>query len=235
MTLAYSVVIPAYNAAGTIREAIDSVLGQTVPSREIVVVDDGSTDETAAIISSMPAPITLIRQDNAGPGAATTAGLARITTPFVGTLDADDLWLPSKIARQAACFEADPGLAGVFTLARLFVDGQPPDPDGPGAVRRLWTRTTLLFRSEAAHAVGAVIDLPGRLGEMVDWLARSRDLGQRHAMVEEILALRRIRRGSLSHDRNPDRSRGYLVAVHAALERRQLRATVEETGPASDG
>jgi len=233
VTLDYSVVIPAYNAAGTIRQAIGSVLGQTVGPREIVVVDDGSTDGTASVVSSISAPIALIRQENGGPGAATTAGLACIAAPFVATLDADDLWLPTKIARQAACFEEDHGLAAVFTLARCFRDGQPPDPDGPGAVVRLWTRTTLLFRSEAARDVGAVNDLPGRLGEMVDWLARSRDLGQRHTMVEEVLALRRIRRGSLSHDRGPDRNRGYLVAVHAALERRRAR-DAKETGPTSD-
>jgi glycosyltransferase involved in cell wall biosynthesis len=234
VTLDYSVVIPAYNAAATIRQAIDSVLRQTVGPQGIVVVDDGSTDETATVVSSISGPIVLIRQDNGGPGAATTAGLARIDAPFVATLDADDLWLPTKIARQAICFEKDPELAAVFTLARCFFDGQPPDPEGPGAVVRLWTRTTLLFRSEAARGVGAVIDLPGRLGEIVDWLARSRDLGHRHTMVEEILALRRIRRGSLSYDRDPDRNRGYLVAVHAALERRRLRHG-KGTGPTSDG
>ena len=164
MTLAYSVVIPAYNASGTIREAIDSVLRQTLRPQEIVVVDDGSTDETAAVVESMAERITVVRQDNAGPGAATTAGVRRVSTPFVATLDADDLWLPRKIARQAARFEEDPGLAGVFTLARLFADGEPPDPEGNGAVRRLWTRTTLLFRMEAAREVGDLVDLPGRLG-----------------------------------------------------------------------
>lgn len=232
MTFAYSVVIPAYDAAATIGAAVDSVLRQTVLPREIIVVDDGSADETAAVASAIPGPITVVRRVHAGPGAATTAGLERAATPFVATLDADDLWLPQKIARQAACFDADPGLAGVFTLGRLFLDGHAPDPAGAGAVQRLWTRTTLLFRSEAAREVGAVLDLPGRLGEMVDWLARSRDLGHRHAMVEEILALRRVRRGSLSDGLDRERSRGYLVAVHAALERRRRRGR-EQAGPAS--
>jgi hypothetical protein len=80
----------------------------------------------------------------------------------------------------------------------------------------------LLYRSDAAREVGDFVDLPGQLGEVVDWLARSRDLGQRHAMVEEILALRRIRPGSLSYGRDSDRRRGYLFAVHAALKRRNL-------------
>jgi glycosyltransferase involved in cell wall biosynthesis len=233
VTIVYSVVIPAYNAAATIRQALESVLCQTIPPREIIVVDDGSTDETAAVVAGYAGKVTLVSQDNRGPGAATTAGFGRVATPFIATLDADDLWLPRKIARQAARFEDDPGLAGVFTLARLFVDGEVPNGDGNGAVRRLWTRTTLLFRSDAAREVGDFIDLPGRLGEVIDWLARSRDLGQRHAIVEEVLALRRIRHGSLSYGRDSDRSRGYLAAVHAALERKRRIATKVKIGPAS--
>jgi glycosyltransferase involved in cell wall biosynthesis len=230
MTLAYSVVIPAYNAAATIRQAIESILAQTIPAQAIIVVDDGSSDGTAAIARGLPGPITIVSQDNRGPGAATTAGFARVTTPFVATLDADDLWLPHKIARQAARFAADPGLAGVFALARLFVDGEPATAEGSGTVRRLWTRTTLLFRHEAAREVGDFIDQPGKLGEVIDWLARSRDLGQRHALVEEVLALRRIRPGSLSYGRDSERSRGYLTAIHAALERKKRMAAEAKTG-----
>lgn len=233
MTVAYSVVIPAHNAVRTIEQAVDSVLRQTIPPREIIVVDDGSTDGTAALVAGMAGNITLVRQANEGPGAATTAGFNLVITPFVATLDADDLWLPHKIARQVACLEGDPGLAGVFALARPFVDGAAPNPDGEGAVLRLWTRTTLLFRSEAAREVGDFVDLPGRLGEVIDWLARSRDLGQRHAMVEEILALRRLRRGSLSDCRDTHRTRGYLFAVHAALERKKSGAAKPGTRPES--
>lgn len=232
MTFSYSAVIPAFNAAKTIQQAINSVHSQTIPALEIIVVDDGSTDETASIAAAMAGPIVIIRQENRGPGAATTAGFNRVRTPFVATLDADDVWLPLKAARQAACFEAEPDVAGVFALARLFADGETPAPYGSGPLRRLWTRTTMMFRSDAARAVGDFIDLPGRLGEVIDWLARSRDLGQRHLMIEELLAMRRIRPGSLSYGLNPDRSRGYLVAVYEALERRKRNAKKGKTGPA---
>jgi glycosyltransferase involved in cell wall biosynthesis len=233
VTFEYSVVIPAYNAAATIEQAVASILGQSVLPREIIVVDDGSTDETATRAAGLGGRVTLVRQDNRGPGAATTAGFRRVATPFVATLDADDLWVPEKIARQAARLEGDPGVAGVFALARLFRDGETPDPAGKGVVRRQWTRTTMLYRTRAAREVGDFVDFPGRLGEVVDWLARSRELGQRHEMMEEVLALRRIRPGSLSHGLDRDRSRGYLVAVHAALERRMRRATETQTEPTS--
>ena len=230
MSFAYSVVIPAFNAAATIGQAIGSVRAQSVAPREIIVVDDGSTDGTAALAEGRG--ILVVRRANGGPGAATTEGLRRVASPFVATLDADDLWLPHKTARQAACFAADPGLAGAFALARLFRDGEAPAPGGEGPVRPLWTRTTMLFRTEAARAAGDLVDLPGRLGEFVDWLARGRDLGQRHLMVEEVLALRRIRPGSLSYALDAERGRGYLAAAHAALQRRKGRA---DPGGRKDG
>jgi glycosyltransferase involved in cell wall biosynthesis len=231
--IAYSVVIPAYNAAPTIAETIASVMAQTVPAHDIFVVDDGSTDGTASVVAGLNGPITIINQENQGPGAATTAGFKRVVTPLVATLDADDLWLPMKIARQLATLDDDPGLAGVFSLARLFADGADPDPAGDGAVRRLWTRTTLLFRTAATREVGDLVDLPGRLGEMIDWLARSQELGHRHVMIEEILAMRRVRAGSLSSKLDANRSRGYLLAVHKAFERRKALAAKSKAAPGS--
>lgn len=226
----YSVVIPAYNAADTIGETVGSVLTQTVRAREIIVVDDGSTDATVSVVTAIAGPITVVKQKQTGPGAATTAGFRRVTTPFVATLDADDLWLPEKIARQLAAFQDDPDLAGVFSLARQFLHGQVPDPNGEGAVTRLWTRTTLLFRMDAVREVGDLVDFPGLLGEMVDWLARSRDLGQRHLMLDEILAMRRVRAGSLSSNRDAARNRSYLVAVQRAIERRKAAAARKADG-----
>jgi glycosyltransferase involved in cell wall biosynthesis len=231
VTISYSVVIPAYNAAPYIADAIASVMAQTIPPHEIFVINDGSTDDTESVVAGLKGPIRVINQENQGPGAATTAGFKRVVTPIVATLDADDLWLPTKTARQLAMLDDDPGLAGVFSLARHFADGTEPDPAGDGAVRRLWTRTTLMFRTAAAREIGDLIDLPGQLGELIDWLARSQELGHRHLMIEEILAMRRIRAGSLSSKLDADRSRGYLFAVHKAMERRKALAAKSKTGP----
>lgn len=230
MNASYTGVIPAYNGVATIGQAIRSILAQTVPPEAIIVVDDGSTDETASTAAGIAGPITVIRQANQGPGAATTAGLKAVNTPYFATLDADDIWLPNKVECQFAALRDDPELVAVFSLARMFGDGNEPDPDGDGAVRRLWTRTTMLFRTEAALEVGDLVDLPGRLGELIDWLARSREMGHRHAMVDKILAMRRVRQGSLSSGLDAQRSRGYLVAVNNALERRRKRADIVKAG-----
>jgi hypothetical protein len=95
-----SVVIPAYKAIGTIDAAIDSVLAQTVPPHEIIVVDDGSPDDTAAHVARRHPGVRLVRQANAGCGMARNAGAAVATGDWLAFLDADDAWLPGKLARQ---------------------------------------------------------------------------------------------------------------------------------------
>jgi glycosyltransferase involved in cell wall biosynthesis len=233
MNSAYSAVIPAFNAEATIREAIASILAQSLAPAAIFVIDDGSTDNTAIAAAEMGGPVRVIRKENGGPGSATTLGLRQVVTPFVATLDADDIWLPWKMERQLAALAAENDVAGIFALGRLFRDGERPDPDGNGAIRRLWTRTTMVFRTEAARAIGDLVDLPGYLGELVDWLDRSRNLGHRHVMLEDVLAMRRVRVGSLSDTGSSDRTRGYLHAARRAIERRKQKPASGRT--VSDG
>ena len=230
MSLHYSVVIPAFNAADTIAEAIDSVLSQTISPKEIIVVDDGSTDNTAAIVSVIPGPIHLMRRFNGGPGAATTAGILAVTTPLLATLDSDDLWLPEKIERQMDFLEANSGLTAAFTLAQLFKRGLM----SPNAVRvqRFWSRTTMLIDTAAALSVGAIIDPPGGRGDLVDWLARCREMGFQLGMLEEVLALRRIRPGSLSYGRDRQHDVGFLHVARRAIERKRQQRARSEHGAA---
>lgn len=214
----YGVVIPAFNAAATIVETLRSVLEQTVAAEEILVVDDGSTDDTAELVLAMGGPVRLLRQDNAGPGKATTAGIMALSTPLVATLDSDDLWLPHKMERQLAHLDRSPQSAGVFGHIRNFRDNQPDEPTSaavPG-----WSRSTMLFRRGMLKAIGPIVDPPGMRGEMIDWIARAREAGFRLDMIDEVLALRRIRPGSLSYGRDPARDRGYLEVARLAMKRR---------------
>lgn len=118
-----------------------------------------------------------MQQPNQGPGAATTAGFRRVTTPYIATLDSDDIWLPRKMEVQARLFAEDANLVGVFSLARQFAEQETPDPLAPGPEYRLWTRNTMVVRAAAARQVGAFHDFPGRVADLVDWLGRSRKVG----------------------------------------------------------
>ncbi|WP_432286852.1 glycosyltransferase family A protein [Aminobacter sp. BA135] len=221
--MSYSVVIPAWNAARTIAETLRSVAAQTVPPAEIIVVDDGSTDETEAVTRQSGVPVRYVRQDNSGPGSATTHGFALARAPFIATVDADDLWLGDKIERQFRRLEEAPQLAAVFTQWRTFRHGE--TDDGTGKVAPGWSRTTMLVRREVALAVGPVIDPSGNRGDMVDWLGRAREDGHQLAMIDEVLALRRILPGSMSYGRDPERDRGYLEVARMAMLRRKLKNT----------
>ncbi|RUW60479.1 glycosyltransferase family 2 protein [Mesorhizobium sp. M7A.F.Ca.US.008.03.1.1] len=214
----YGVVIPAFNAADTIGAALNSVLAQTAKAEAIVVVDDGSTDDTAAVIDAMNLPVTVLRQDNAGPGSATTRGIAALSTPLIATLDADDLWLPDKIEQQLAYLGRHPGTAGVFTHWRTFRGDRPDLPEATSGAG--WSRTTMMIRQQVVPSIGPIIDPPGGRGEMIDWIARVREAGLALAMLDNVLALRRIRPGSLSYGRDPARDRGYLQVARLAMQRR---------------
>lgn len=119
-----SVVIPAYNAAWCVRRAVDSVLAQTRPCLETLVVDDGSTDETAAVLSPYGDRIRVIRKSNGGLSSARNAGILEARGTMVAFLDADDWWLPTKIAVQVGLMERRPEIGFSSVAARV------ESPDG---------------------------------------------------------------------------------------------------------
>jgi glycosyltransferase involved in cell wall biosynthesis len=123
-----SVVVPAFNAAQTIQETLDSVSQQTYRALEVIVVDDGSTDETAAIVrrhSGTDPRFRVISKSNGGVASARNEGIRAGKGQFVAFIDADDLWHPTKIAKQLkALLSAGPDIALVYSPFRLIdVDG----------------------------------------------------------------------------------------------------------------
>lgn len=105
-----SVIIPAYNAAGFIRQAVDSVLAQTWLHREIIIVNDGSSDDTLQALGVYENEISIIDKANRGLPAARNSGIAAATGEYVAFLDADDRWLPEKLTRQVEKLSSDPSI-----------------------------------------------------------------------------------------------------------------------------
>ncbi len=103
-----SVVIPTYNRCWILKEAIDSVLAQTYTDYEIIVVNDGSTDDTVNLLKQYDNNIIVIHQENRGVSAARNLGIASAKGGYVAFLDSDDLWLPDKLACQMAFFQLHP-------------------------------------------------------------------------------------------------------------------------------
>jgi len=118
-----SVVIPCFRAMDTIGAALRSVLDQTERELEVIVVDDGSPDDSAARVLEVAAAdprVVLLRQANAGVAAARNTGIARARGALVAFLDADDRWMPDALARHAAAFAADPRLGLSFGRVRFY-------------------------------------------------------------------------------------------------------------------
>jgi len=116
----FSVVIPAYNREHLIRESLQSVLNQTHAPAQIIVVDDGSKDKTVEIARSLGDKITVIEQENAGPGAARNNGIKHATGDYVAFLDSDDLWLPWALACYASAIEQADSPAFLLSTAVEF-------------------------------------------------------------------------------------------------------------------
>ena len=117
-----TVIIPTYNCERYIGETVESVLAQTYPIHEVIVVDDGSTDATERVLASYGSRIRYIRQANAGPPVARNTGLERATGDLIALLDSDDLWTPTKIERQVEYLCRHPDCALVYTDMKTFDD-----------------------------------------------------------------------------------------------------------------
>jgi glycosyltransferase involved in cell wall biosynthesis len=111
MTPAVSVIIPTYNRRAMLLQAIDSVIAQSFTEFELIVIDDGSTDETVEHLTRLAKPIRIKRIEHSGPAAARNRGVALARAPLIAFLDSDDLWSPTKLERQLAFMRANPGCA----------------------------------------------------------------------------------------------------------------------------
>lgn len=126
-----SVVLPVFNAAPYLRQAIDSVLDQNYPNIELIAVDDGSTDGSREILAEYGSRLRVVFQHNLGPAAARNLGVRASTGSFVAFLDADDLWLPGKLAGQVRYMLGHPSTKitfGQFAFWEPGADGTFPQP-----------------------------------------------------------------------------------------------------------
>ncbi len=213
-----AVVIPAHDASRFIEPAIRSALEQTAPPARVIVVDDGSSDDTADVAAAVGAQVTVLRREWQGAGATRNAGIDLVDNEFVAFLDADDLWLPQKLERQLALLDDEPGVDAVFCLLDEFLDGVEPGESGVRAPRSgepAALATCALLRRGTVDRIGPFATV--RVGDWVEWWARARALGVREYVLPEVLARRRI------HGRNNSLARSAGGATFLDIAREHLR------------
>jgi glycosyltransferase involved in cell wall biosynthesis len=207
-----SVVIPAYDAAATVGAAVESVLWQTYDDLELVVVDDGSTDETGAIVAAHPGPIRLVHQENAGVGAARNRGIAEASGDLIAFCDADDLLLPRHLEALVETFDRGGGglatanhywlLPGGLDRTRVRYKGRFPRPDEQrrAILEQNFVSTLALFPRALVDEIGP-FDSRLRHAEDWDFWLRAILAGSRVALQPRPLALYRWGDTGLSSDR----------------------------------
>ncbi|GAB4438342.1 MAG: glycosyltransferase family A protein [Anaerolineae bacterium] len=222
-----SAVIVARNSERFLRDALQSITQQSRPPAEIIVVDGQSTDGTATIARSFPG-VRYILQPNLGIANARNLAIAAAAGQFIAFLDADDIWLPCKLAVQLEFMLARPQLMYTTTLLNLFYEaGCSPRPgyreegftDGiegrfPG---------TMLARREVFQQVGP-FDPDFTLAFEVDWFARAQDMGTPSALVEEVLLHKRIHSANNSIQREQFRREWFVVMRRSLARKRAIAA-----------
>ena len=201
-----SAIIPVFNGSATLRQAIDSVLDQNSRSIELIVVDDGSTDSTPAIIESYGARVQQIRQVNAGPAAARNAGVRTARGEYLAFLDADDRWLPGMLDRAIVILDSDPDCVMAYgnllmvdsdgrSLAAYLISGEYTHaPSMEDILARMWPimPSAALIRRSAFDACGGFVeDFRGAGFEDAFLWLRLREQGHFH-YIPEVLAVWRF-------------------------------------------
>jgi glycosyltransferase involved in cell wall biosynthesis len=219
-----SVVIPTRDAAPYLRQALASVRAQRYPDLEVIVVDDGSTDDTREI-ARRAGDVRWLWQDHRGPAAARNRGVEAADGDLIAFLDADDLWHPTKLERQTSRLRADPRLDAATGRVQCVTPG--PSGGAPlvnvGPPRLLPLLGALVVRRPVFETVGP-LDESLRLGEDLDWFMRARELGVRTEVVDDVVLYYRLHGGSTTYGRAPSEI-GYARAVKNLLELRRARAT----------
>ena len=218
-----SVIIPVYNYDRYLGEAVESVLSQTYQHLEVIIVDDGSTDQSGEIARSFDGRgVRYCQQVHAGIGPARNKGVELAQGDYIAFLDADDRWPLEKLERQLRAFESDPALemcfgqalqlqngpeweAGVKNDKRLEVSGMVPGMV-PG---------TMLIKRDAFLRVG-VFQGDWKVGEFIDWYARAVELKLRSLVLPELLLWRRI------HDSNQGVRERQSVSDYARVLKAKL-------------
>ncbi|MFA5205622.1 MAG: glycosyltransferase [Lentisphaeria bacterium] len=195
-----SVIVPCYNAGGLIGDALASIRRQNYAPLEIIVIDDGSTDDSAERIKRLGDDILFLRQDNRGPAAARNAGLKRATGDYIAFLDADDLWPEGKLTAQAARLERQPELAmvtGRIQYVRLEGAPEPAARFEDGDTVTSVYLGALLARRVLFDQVG-LFDEKLRFSEDHDWYLRVRESGAGIGVQPEVTLIYRRHAGNMT-------------------------------------
>ena len=225
MTSSVSVLIPAYNAGRYVAECLESVFSQALLPAEVIVIDDGSTDDTLEQLQPYADRISVHSRENRGICQTLNEAIACATGQWVAFLDADDYWQPGKLAQQVEFMQQNPHLDACFGHIQQFISPDlPPDVQAGIACHQGsqpgWLKTTLLIRREAFAQTG-LFNPVYTTGDFVEWFSRAKHAGLRYAMLPDLLACRRLHRSGLASQTRHHHEFAHILKAH--LDRQPSR------------
>jgi glycosyltransferase involved in cell wall biosynthesis len=223
-----SVIVPAYNAAAYLAEAITSILAQRHRPLEVIVVDDGSTDDSPRIAEQFGPLVRCHRQANAGPSAARNSGLSIAQGDVIAFLDADDLYVPDKFAWQIARLDADAGVDVVIGRQQYF---DLVGAAGEGATFQPLQEDRLALQLGCAMFRRQVFDRVGLFDESMqycedwDWFFRAREIGVGLRLHRDVVLHQRLHETNITRQR--ELSQKYqMLMFKRSLDRRRAGGAV---------
>lgn len=226
-----SVILPVYNGEGHLDAAIRSVLAQSNPPSEVIVVDDGSVDDSAAVAKSFGPPVRYLAQTNLGPAAARNLGIRHAKGIFLAFIDADDLWTPEKLAHQLAVLCVTPTCEAVLGQVENFISPELNEADSTSLAKSAaqtgeFHIGALLIRRDAFFRIG-YFDTRWRHGEFIDWWARALRQNLTYTVLPELVLRRRLHTNNHTR-REPEGRQEYLSLLREQLaQRRQTQSHLQ--------
>ncbi|MCF6171947.1 MAG: glycosyltransferase family 2 protein [Bacteroidales bacterium] len=221
-----STIITVNNGGLYIAEALQSILIQDFKNIEIIVIDDGSTDNTASVVQHCAPDVHYYHQEKAGISAGKNLGVKKAKGTFFAFLDADDIWTEKKISTQLGRFNKNPSLDMVFGHVGHFFSPELSAEERkkhycPGKAMPGISSGTMLIRSGSFYKVG-LFDPHYRKGVFNDWYLRASELGLTFKMQKEVFLKRRIHQKNHGIT-NRDKSVDYVRMLKASLDRRRKK------------
>lgn len=225
-----SVIIPAWNASKTIGETLDSISMQTRKPDQVIVVDDGSSDQTAAIVRAHPVNCMLLQQENYGPARAINFGIENAIGDFIAIIDSDDLWTPNWLsAAEQSLIQHDVDM--VFGTMETFLDAGLTDHDLRNFSYQKNAEIAFLYgacliKSSVMKQLNGFDD-SFKAGYFIEFFSRFKTAGYQYESVKNQGLLRRIRTNSLSFTmsskligdtKNSALASGFLRVAHFAIK-----------------
>ena len=222
MSSEIGVIITSHNREAYLAEAIESVLSQTLQPHDVIVVDDGSTDESVAVARRYGDRVKVIEQANSGCAVARNTGAAAATGTHLAFLDDDDLWPADSLQRRADTLDADPSVDAIFGGVEQFVSPDiPADKAGafecPPGVQPARLAGSVLIRRPVFDTLGG-FDPSAGLIEMIDFFARFSSAGYVQKEIPDLVLRRRIH-GSNMVTSQAEMQRQYLKSLRNKLRR----------------